>query len=151
MFFRNVGVESGLVYTYLRSDFKWSKTADYNSYQNLHYIGIPVNLTVYFGENKSGLRVYLSGGFTVDKCVRAVYSQDEQMWNQTRNTTVKSSISGLQYSANGAMGVNYRLEKGFSIYFEPRIGYWFKSSQPISIRTESPVSFGINLGLNYEL
>jgi hypothetical protein len=147
MLWEKGGVESGLVYTFLASSFEWSKW----SRQNLHYVGIPVNLIVYFGENKSNWRLYFSGGFTVDKCLRAVYTQEGKMWNGIRTTTVKSHIDGLQWSVNSALGVNYRLAKGFGIYLEPRIGYWFKNEQPISIRTENPVSFTINLGLNYEL
>ena len=146
---KNIGVESGLVYTYLSSRFEGE---GYNAHQSLHYIGIPVNMAVYFGNSKSNWRAYLSGGFMVEKGLRAKFVQQENWVSASRNTTVKSSaISGLQWSLNGALGVNYRLEKGWGIYFEPRVGYSFDCNQPISIRTEKPLFFGINMGLNYEL
>jgi len=143
------GVESGLVYTYLSSNFKWGS---HDAQQSLHYLGIPVNMVVSFGNTNSNWRFYLSGGFMVEKCVRAVYRQERRQSSEIRNTDVKSSsIGGLQWSLNGALGVNYRLEKGWGIYFEPRVGYSFDCNQPISVRTEMPVFFGINIGLNYEL
>jgi len=146
---KDSGVESGLVYTYLSSRFEWN---GHNAHQSLHYIGIPVNMVVYFGNSKSNWQVYLSGGFTIEKCARAVYRQERRQNSEIRNTDVKSSsIGGLQWSLNGALGVNYRLDKGWGIYFEPRVGYSFDCNQPISVRTEMPVFFGINMGLNYKL
>ena len=143
------GVESGLVYTYLASQFEWS---GYDVHQGLHYMGVPVNMFVYPVNNaKSNWRVYLSGGFTAEKNLRAVFRQEMRWSEGIRTTTVKSAAGGLQWSLNGALGVSYKLEKGWGIYFEPRVGYSFDCGQPISIRTEWPVYVGINLGLNYEL
>ena len=145
---KNGGVESGLIYTYLSSRFEWE---GYHVNQSLHYLGVPVNMVVYFGNAKSNWRVYLSGGFMVEKGLRAIYRQERLTGSEIRNTTVKSRIGSLQWSLNGALGVNYRLEKGWGIYFEPRVGYSFDCNQPISVRTEMPLFFGINMGLNYEL
>ena len=146
---KHTGVESGLVYTYLSSHFQWK---GYDVRQSLHYAGIPVNAVVYFGSGKSNWRAYLSGGFMVEKGVRGILRQEIQNSRENRSTTVKSSsIGGVQLSLNGALGINYRLEKGWGICFEPRIGYSFDCNQPVSVRTEMPVFFGIHLGLNYEL
>jgi len=145
------GVESGLVYTYLSSSFEWTDWANYKVQQSLHYIGIPVNLAIYLWNSDPQWRIYISGGFMVEKGLRAVYRQDRQRGNEFRYTTIKSSIDGLQWSLNSSLGINYKLEKGWGIYFEPRMGYGFDCNQPVSIRTEHPVYFGINLGFNYEL
>jgi len=143
------GVESGLVYTYLSSRFEWQ---DYDARQSLHYVGIPVNLVVYLWNSKTNWRVYLSGGMMAEKGLRAIYRQERRWGNEIQNTTVKkSSIDGWQWSLNSALGINYRIDKGFGIYFEPRVGYSFDCNQPVSIRTEWPVYIGIHLGLNYEL
>ena len=147
----NAGFESGIMYSYLSSFFEWERS-NYTARQRLHYIGIPVNLIGYFGKNsKSTWRFYISGGFMVEKGLRAVYSQEVRDWTSIRTTTVESSIDGFHWSLNSALGVKYRIERGFSIFLEPRIGYYLKSEQPISIRTETPLYFGINFGLNYEL
>ena len=148
---KHSGVESGLVYTYLASRFEWSDWSGYNVHQSLHYVGIPVNMVIYLWNSKSNWQIYFSGGFMVEKGIRAIYRQERQQVSEQRITTVRSSIDGLQWSLNGALGVNRRLEKGWSIYFEPRAGYSFDCNQPVSIRTEWPVYFGIHLGLNYQL
>ena len=146
---KGIGVESGLVYTYLASRFEWS---GYDVRQSLHYVGIPVNMVVYLWNSNPNWRVYLSGGAMAEKGMRAIYRQEMQGGEVIRTTTVKSSsIDGWQWSLNGALGLNYRLEKGWGIYFEPRVGYSFDCNQPVSIRTEWPVYFGIHLGLNFEL
>ena len=148
---KHAGMETGLVYTYLTSQFGWSDQAGYDVRQSLHYVGIPVNMTVYLWNSKPNWRIYLSGGFAVEKGLRAIYRQEKWQESEFRITTVKSSVDGLQWSLNGALGVNYRLEKGWGVYFEPRVGYSFDCKQPVSIRTECPIYFGVYLGLNYEL
>jgi len=145
---KNSGLESGLEYTYLSSRFKWG---GYDVNQSLHYLGIPVYGVVYLGNSNSNWRIYLSGGFILEKGLRARYVQKADWGTAVQTTTIKSSIDGLQWSLNGALGIIYRLEKGWGIYFEPRIGYSFDCNQPISVRTEMPVFFGINMGLNFEL
>ncbi len=141
------GVESGLVYTYLSSQFEWS---GYDVHQKLHYLGIPVNMVVYLWNSNPNWRIYFSGGIMVEKGLRAMYTQEKIQAGEIRTTTVNSSIDGLQWSLNGALGINYRFNKGIGIYFEPRVGYCFDNNQPISMRTEWPVFLGVNLGLNYE-
>jgi hypothetical protein len=144
----SVAVESGLVYTFLSSRFDWT---DYTAYQTLHYLGIPVNLIVYFGNpNYRNWRFYLLGGFTVEKGLRAIYKQEERQGNNNP-ITVRSSLDGFQWSLNGSLGISYTLEKNWSIHFEPRLAYSFDNNQPVSVRTEHPIYFGINLGLNYKL
>ena len=148
-FGKKIAIESGIMYTQLSSEFEmWN----YNVHQSLHYIGIPVNLSTHFGNSKSNnWRFYVFGGFILDKGVRAIYKQEQNFGNQIYTTTVKTSIDGLQWSLSSGLGARYRLEKGWGVYLEPRLGYSFKNNQPISIRTEWPVYFGINLGINYEL
>jgi len=138
-----------LVCTCLISNFNW---LGHDVRQSLHYVGIPVNMVVYMGNNsKRNWHFYISGGFMVEKGVRAVYRQERLTSYEHRITTVRRSIPNLQWSLNGAFGINYRLEKGWGIYFEPRAGYSFDCNQPVSVRTEYPLHFGINLGLSYEL
>ena len=147
------GIESGLVYTYLSSSFEWSDlSGNYNVHQNLHYVGIPFNMLVHLWNSNPNWQIYLSGGIMVEKGLKAIYTQEARTSNQVRTTTVKkSSVEGVQLSVNSALGVNYKIEKNWGIYFEPRVGYSFDCNQPVSIRTEKPVYFGINLGLNYKL
>ncbi len=141
------GVESGLVYTYLPTNLSWSS---YHVQQRLHYLGIPVNLVVYLWDSKPNWKIYLSGGMMLEKGLRVSYTQENRQSDQIRTTVVKTSVDGFQWSFNGALGVNYRFDKGFGFYLEPRLSYYFDNEQPVSIRTEWPLTIGINMGLNYE-
>ena len=141
------GVESGLVYTFLSTSFKWS---GYDVRQRLHYIGVPINMVAYLWKNNPNWRIYLSGGAMVEKGLRNISTQEERRGDRMHTMIVKTSVDGFQWSVNGALGVNYKIAKGFGLYFEPRLSYCFDNDQPISMRTEWPLSVGINVGLNYE-
>jgi hypothetical protein len=108
-------------------------------------------MVVYLWNSNPDWRIYLSGGVTAEKGLRAIYQEESRQWGVHRTTRVKSSIDGLQWSANGAVGVNHRFEKRFGVYLESRFGHSFKNNQPISIRTERPFVVGIAMGLSYEL
>ena len=140
------GIESGLLYTYLSSRFEWD---NYNVHQSLHYLGIPVNIKLILWNLNHNWNIYSSAGIVIEKGLRAIYRQE--IISEERFTKAESSIKGLQWAVNGALGINYKLVKGWGLFFEPRIGYSFKNEQPISIRTEYPFHFGISIGLNYEL
>ena len=134
-------VESGLVYTYLASDYTFSNQAKIK--QQLHYLGIPVNLVWQFIESK-GFYFYVSGGCILEKGLSANYNYIGFPDKSTRS----ESIAGLQWSLNGQLGVGYNFYKQFGLYFEPGLR-WFlpDKSQPVSIRTERPLNFGLSAGL----
>ena len=144
-------LESGLIYTYLASRFAWSEQwTTYNVHQRLHYLGIPVNLVVSLWDTKPNWKIYFSAGITVEKGLRAIYTQEMKSVNSYGHTLVKSAIDGLQWSLNGAIGVNYSLNKNLGLYLEPRFGYCFDNNQPISMRTEWPFFVGFGMGLNIQ-
>ena len=134
-------VESGLVYTYLASDYTFSNQAKIK--QQLHYLGIPVNLVWQFIESK-GFYFYVSGGCMLEKGLSANYNYIGFPNENTRS----ESIAGLQWSLNVQLGVGYNVYKQFGLYFEPGLR-WFlpNKSQPVSIRTERPLNFGLSAGL----
>ena len=145
-------VEFGVVYTYLASRFTWDESGrSYHVRQSLHYIGVPVNLVGYLWKSQPNWKIYFSVGGMVEKGLRGIYRQDMFSTNRTTFTTVKSSIDGVQWSVNGALGVDYRLSKKLSLYVEPRTGYHFDCSQPLSMRTEWPFYIGFGMGVHYDI
>ncbi len=145
-----VAIESGLIYTYLSTRFKENGfKARYEAKSGLHYLGIPVNVVGNIYTNSSW-NIYLSGGFMAEKGLSSVITIDKIVANEVTSSTEKSSIKGIQWSVNGAVGVSYRLFSEWSIYAEPRISYYFDTNQPLSIRTDKPVTFGIGGGIRYE-
>jgi opacity protein-like surface antigen len=138
-FSTRLAIESGLSYTYLSTKYRWNKNT---VNQQLHYLGIPLNAVCYL-VSKPGWNIYASAGGMVEKGIYAHIDRSDNIISKTR-------MNGLQWSVNGAAGVTYRLRKGIGLFFEPQVGYFFNNKQPESIRTESPVSFGLGAGLRFD-
>lgn len=145
---RYIGIETGLVYTYLSSNLDEWGDVRYRSKLELHYLGIPVNLVVSLWQN-SRWNVYLSGGFMLEKGLRAKQTEDRFWQTEMKHNVGKYSIDGLQWSLNASAGVSYRFYKNWSFYFEPRISYYFDNAQPKSIRTENSVIVGVGAGVRF--
>jgi hypothetical protein len=135
-------LESGVVYTYLSSEYTYSRDP-LTVKKQLHYLGIPVH-AVYRIVDSRRFSFYAAGGGMIEKGLAA------------NNTTIadegtyidKESIHGFQWSLNGQLGVEYRFYKQFSIYFEPGVRYFIPNeNQPQSIRTDRPFTFILGCGL----
>lgn len=148
-FNRHIGLETGLVYTYLSSQLTKNGNVQYKSRLELHYLGIPVNLVVSLWQNPRW-NIYLAGGVMVEKGLRAKQTEDRYWQMEMQHAVDKRGISGLQWSLNASAGISYRLYQDWSLYFEPRISHYFDTDQPTSIRTENSVIVGLGAGLRYE-
>ncbi len=149
-FSERFSIESGLVYTYLRSEFTKPGITSYKANLNLHYLGIPLNLRVKLW-NKPAWSIYLSAGGMVEKGLRSIYNQEIEDNRGTLDTDIKSKIDGLQWSLNAGLGVDVKIQKRLSLFAEPKLIYYLQNNQPESARTESPLYVGINGGLRIEL
>lgn len=147
----SVGIESGLMYTYLSTTFEQQATfVSSDAELMLHYLGVPLNLVVKLWSNPNW-EIYLSGGVMGEKGLRSIYVQNQHIGNnQTITTTAKTNIDGLQWSLNGAMGTTYKLQRNIGIYFEPKFGYFFDNDQPVSARTGAPFVLGLTGGLIFQ-
>jgi hypothetical protein len=144
-------IESGLTYTYLYSKFK-NKLPKRDAKLELHYLGIPVNLIVSIYRNRySHWNIYTSVGGMVEKGLMSHYRQNEyESGSRVAISTISNEkIDGLQWSVHAALGVDYKIVKNYSIYFEPKINYYLQNNQPVSARTEHPLIIGINAGFRY--
>lgn len=143
-------IESGLIYTYLSSDFEIEGSSSYDASLNLHYLGLPINLIADTWKNKQW-NVYISGGGTIEKGLRSVFKKKIYAGNNLFYSKQEKKISGLQWSLNGAIGISYNLYKDINMYIEPGISYYFDCNQPLSRRTEDPVNFNVRIGFRYNL
>jgi hypothetical protein len=144
-------IESGLTYTYLYSKFK-NKFPKHDAKLELHYLGIPVNLVVPIYRNKYfKWNVYTSVGGMVEKGLMSHYRQNEYGSESgiAISTMSNEKIDGLQWSVHAVLGIDYKIVKNYSIYFEPEISYYLHNNQPVSARTEHPLIIGINAGVRY--
>lgn len=147
-FSRYIGMETGLVYTYLSSRMTKGGQTSYSSRLELHYLGVPVNLVVNLWNNPKW-NIYLSGGVMLEKGVRSKLRQERMSISSPETLVQKEGIDGIQWSLNFSAGVSYRLHKEWSIYFEPRLSRYFDNDQPVSIRTENSVIVGLGAGFRF--
>lgn len=143
-----VGIETGLVYTYLASRFSQPGVPRLEAKQELHYLGIPLNAVVYL-YNRSRWDFYFMGGGMVEKGVQSVYSVTGYQSYDILTRTERKAVNGLQWSLNVSVGLSYRFYGPWSFYLEPRFSYYFDTNQPASIRTDKPLGFGLGGGIRF--
>ena len=155
---RVFGLETGLMYTYLYSDLErygsiskeiWNKQS---GSQQLHYLGVPVNLVANFWRNKNWT-LYASAGAMLEKGIsmkHKIHYYENGVRLET-STTTQNWLHGSQWSLNGAIGVSFNLTQAWSIYLEPRVSHFFDNAQPASIRTENRTLFNLSGGIKFNL
>ena len=143
--YKNVALESGLVYTFLQTKLGYNPQILPDDQLNLHYLGIPLNIVLKLF-NSPKWEVYLSGGGMVEKGVQSDFLKQ----TSTGSQLITSQIDGFQWSVNAAVGTSYKFHKNFGIFLEPKISYFFQNNQPISVRTDQPTTIGLTAGLRYE-
>lgn len=137
----NWALETGLVYTYLASEYRYSDNA--TAKQQMHYLGAPVNIVYQFIDVKY-LSFYAAGGGMIEKGL----SMDSSLTDLWGTHSDMEDIEGLQWSLNGQLGIEYRFYGPFSVYFEPGVRYFIPSEdQPESLRTDQPFTFILGCGL----
>mgnify|MGYP003754902023 CR=1 FL=1 len=140
-------IETGLMYTYMTSLFSRPGNVEYSGKLMLHYLGVPVSLkaTIY---QSNRWNIYLLGGGSVEKGLLSHYRQQIRYADGAiKHTYVRSKINGLQFSVHVATGFGYKINNSIQLFGEPRIVYYFNNNQPMSARTESPFTVGLNGGV----
>lgn len=142
-------VESGIRYTFLRSDFmRESEIEKTEINQRIHYIGIPLKFNYrIFGNNR--FSIYGQGGAALDIPVNGTQSimKWEQGWNKPEFDRTTISVP-LQWSIEGGVGLQYHLTPSISIYAEPSFRYYFNPGTDIkTIRQDKPFEFTIPIGI----
>lgn len=137
-------IESGLSYSYLSTQFETGTASNQHGTLRLHYIGVPLNVVAKL-QDRPGWDIYVAGGGMLEKGLKSEWLH--YVGSNSRSTS--GSIDGLQWSVQFAAGADYKFHPNMSAYIEPRLSYYFKNKQPISIRTAKPLTFGINIGLRY--
>lgn len=140
-------VATGLVYTRLRSDFiKIINKDEYKTEQTLHYIGIPVNLQ-YQIWNYHFLKIYASAGGQVDYNIKI---QQKQSFNSLGNSDIDRDR--LQFSMQGAVGVQCDIIPLIGLYIEPGVKYYFKNGSDVrNYFKDKPTNFNLQVGLRLNL
>lgn len=132
-------LESGLVYSFLRSEYPISLNyPGGTSDQNLHFLGIPLKMGYRF-TTPSRFSVSLSAGAMAEKCIYG-----EALGK-------KVSLDGTQFSAVASAAVQYRMADRLSLFLSPEWSYYFTETELPTYRTETPFGMTLRLGLNLDL
>ncbi len=142
-------IESGLRYTYLRSD----KTVE-NRYSvtetihKAHYLGIPLKVN-YNILTTHRFSLYGQGGAVLDIPLHSTSTVFEKSTYESMPSITKTNLHiPAQWSIEGGIGVEYRLTPSISIYAEPSFKYYLNSgSEANTLREKKPLELTLPLGL----
>ena len=144
------GVESGLGYSRLTSDFETG--ADGNTIceqQTIQYVSIPLKgIYNIYGGKLWGL--YGSLGLTTEIPVRSVLHTDFYV-NGLYEVSDKTDIHvPWQFSTSFGLGLQFHLTPNVGFFVEPSLQYYIPMQSDIeTYRTEHPFTFSLPLGIRF--
>lgn len=151
--YKNLGkkwsIGTGINYTRLSAELTSGSQSDFiSSEQNIHYVGIPVQVN-YNVIQKGAFTGYLTGGGTVEKAVsgdiKTKYIVDGAVKQEIKEDIREKPV---QVSVNSAVGVQFKVVKYIGIYAEPGVGYHFKDNSSLkTIYKEKPLNFNVKFGV----
>ncbi len=137
-FSERFALTSGLVYTRMRSDFSSHE-------QTLHYIGVPLGATYSIWKWR-WVSLYAVGGVQADFNVKATLKEPYSIIDS------HMSKDRVQFSAMLGPGLQFELNKNFSIYVEPTGRYYFNNgSDVLNYFKDKPWNINFNAGLRLTL
>lgn len=143
------GVETGVVYTYMSSQLT-DESVNRRESQQLHYLGIPLNVNYqlyrvgpvsFYGKAGGQIDFNIAGNWNEQLNYRADYGSG-QIESFSRKLERRP-----QLSVNLAAGVSVDLFKSFQLYAEPSVAHFFDNkSQIVNVRKDRPTDFALQLG-----
>ena len=146
-----IGIESGLLYSYMKSfTGKRTWTSIYFE-QKLQYIGVPVTIYYSLLPKNSNWDIDLRGGITAEKALSAKGTTTiYENYIATESSVNNDLPSNIMLSGHAGVGFGYSLFKNFGLYAEPAFEYYFYTEgQPISYKTDNPFRFNIRAGVRF--
>ena len=137
-------LSTGLVYPKVSSDFI-SGVSDTRtvSTQDLHYIGIPLNLSYSVWEYK-GLHTYVTAGGEGAVNIKNHAETDGEVKESKRDK--------MQWSTKASVGIQYDFIPQLGVYVEPGMKYYFDNGSQIeNIFKDKKLNFNIQFGLRFNV
>lgn len=149
-----LGIESGLTYSFLSSDLKTGKEGAVSGWskgvQSMHYLGIPLNLSFNIFSSRY-FNAYVTAGGLMEKCVRGSLKTDEYLDGKYHGSSSTAlNQKGLQWSVNGAAGIQVNILPRLGLYMEPGVSHHFSNNSKVrTIYSDKPTDFSLSFGLRY--
>ena len=147
---KRFSLQSGLNYSYLRSEWSTNNTYHVDNDQCLHFIGIPLSLAFQIAEwNK--FRFYTSAGVMAEvnvagKRKMTLYSDDVKIMSNSEHVRMKEWL----WSVNARAGVSYPIVRFVSAFAEIGAGYYLDNGSEIeTIHSEKPFNVSMQLGFRF--
>lgn len=148
----NVSVETGVTYTWLSSTLRsGSEQNHYSTTTQMHYVGVPLNVSYTFFHNRL-VDIYASAGGLMEKCVggsiQTKYIMDGRSTGKDR--TEPLNARPLQWSVNATAGVQLNITPAVGLYAEPGAAYYFDDGTSLQTTYKArPLNFYLRFGLRF--
>jgi len=145
-----LGLESGLSYSRLSSDFELGTNGNTISDQQvIHYVGIPMKGIYNMYEGKLwGL--YGCLGLTTEIPVHSSLHTNYFVNGQYKAGQKTTLSAPWQLSTTAGLGLQLHLTPNVGFFVEPSLQYFFPTQSHIeSYRTEHPLTFSLPLGIRF--
>lgn len=145
-FGKHWGLETGLIYTLLRSDYK-TESLIREGRQELHYLGVPMFARYRF-LNTHYFSFYASAGPQIDFNIYGRRTDRSESSDASSTYTENIRESRVQWSAHLKLGVSYVISRYFDIYAEPAVAYYFNNGNGniANLWKDKPFNFSFHLG-----
>lgn len=142
------GIETGVRYTYLRTDFTTIGEFSTERVQRTNYVGIPIKGVMQIGKYGK-LSVYTSAGVALDIPVKA--TSEATLVEKGKTVRQKLEISApLQCSIGFGTGFQYNITPSIGIYAELNLNYYFSNGSKLNtIRKEQPLDINLPVGVRF--
>ena len=144
------GVESGLNYSRLTSDFEMGEDGNVIcEHQTIHYLGIPVKV-IYNMYNSRKWCFYGSLGLTLEIPVRSTVHANYFVHSQLQASDETAIHASCQFSTTAGVGLQYHLTPRVGFFVEPGLQYFIPMHSDIeTYRTIHPFTFSLPIGIKF--
>ena len=140
------GVESGIVYTLLRSDYK-TQSLSQEGKRELHYIGIPLQ-AIYRFARAGNFSFYAAAGPKIDFNVSGRRTETARNGIASSNGTEDIRDKKPQWSLQLRAGAAYAFIPQLELYAEPSMAYYINNKSDIpDLWKDKPLNFIFQVGL----
>ena len=141
------GIESGIVYTLLRSDYK-TQSLSQEGKQELHYIGIPLQ-AIYRFARAGNFSFYAAAGPKIDFNVSGRRTETARNGIASSNGTEDIRDKKPQWSLQLRAGAAYAFIPQLELYAEPSMAYYINNKSDIpDLWKDKPLNFIFQVGLS---
>ena len=143
-------LQTGLTYSYLRSEWSTNNTYHIENDQRLHFIGIPLSLTYKIAEWNRFMFYASAGGMAevnvAGKCRMKLFSDEVEIAKQSEHIRMKEWL----WSVNARAGVSYPIIRFVSAFAEVGASYYFDNGSEIeTIHSEKPFNMSLQFGFRF--